>query len=286
LDVLSTPKTWWPAPAKLNLMLRITGQRADGYHQLQTVFQLLDYGDRLAFELRDDGQIIKHTPLHGVAANDGLSTRAAQLLQQTCHTRLGVDIYLEKHIPLGGGLGGGSSDAATTLLVLNRLWDCGLSIDVLAQLGARLGADVPVFVRGHSAWAEGIGDELTPITLPATRYLVACPTVHLSTASMFADPLLVRDQPPITFENFQRGERSNAFTPVARARSDEIDALFKRLAPYATVQLTGSGAAVFCTFAADDPALEIAARALPENLPYFIAQGLNGSPLHTMLTNY
>jgi len=264
-------------------MLRITGRRADGYHQLQTVFQLLDYGDRLAFELRDDGKIIKHTPLHGVAANDGLASRAARLLQQTCGTRLGVDIYLEKHIPLGGGLGGGSSDAATTLLVLNQLWGCKLSIDTLAELGAQLGADVPVFVRGHSAWAEGVGDQLTPVSLPATRYLVACPAVHLSTASMFADPLLKRDQPRVTFEDFQRGERSNAFTPVARARSAEIDVLFHLLAPYATAQLTGSGAAVFCAFAPDDPALEIAARALPENLPRFITQGLNGSSLHTML---
>jgi len=285
MDVLTSTKTWWPAPAKLNLMLRITGQRADGYHQLQTVFQLLDYSDRLAFEPRDDGQIVKHTPLHGVAANDGLSSRAARLLQQTCGVRLGVDIYLEKHIPLGGGLGGGSSDAATTLLVLNRLWVCRLSIDALAELGARLGADVPVFVRGHSAWAEGVGDQLTPITLPATRYLVVCPPVHLSTASMFADPLLVRNQARINLEDFEQGERSNAFTPVARARSAEIDALFRLLAPYATVQLTGSGAAIFCAFAPDDPALEIAARALPENLPRFIAQGLNCSPLHSTLAN-
>lgn len=285
MDVLTSNPKWWPAPAKLNLMLRITGQRADGYHQLQTVFQLLDFGDRLAYTLRDDGQIIKHTPLDGVAENDGLSARAARLLKQTCGTQLGADIYLEKRIPLGGGLGGGSSDAATTLLVLNRLWDCGLSINALAELGARLGADVPVFVRGHSAWAEGIGDELTPIILPAMRYLVACPAVHLSTASMFADPLLVRDQPPITFADFQRGERSNAFTPIARARSTEIDALFKLLASYATPQLTGSGAAIFCAFAPDDPALEIAARALPDSLPRFIAQGLNSSPLHAMLTS-
>jgi len=285
MDILSSSKTWWPAPAKLNLMLRITGQRADGYHQLQTVFQLLDYGDQLAFELRDDRQIIKHTPLHGVAANNGLSSRAARLLQQTCGVHLGVDIYLEKHIPMGGGLGGGSSDAATTLLVLNQLWDCRLSIDTLAELGAQLGADVPVFVRGHSAWAEGVGDQLTPITLPAMRYLVACPVVHLSTASMFADPLLVRDQPPVTFEDFQHGERSNAFTPVARARSAEIDALFKRLAAHATPQLTGSGAAGFCAFAPDDPTLEIAARALPKSLPRFITQGLNCSPLHALLAS-
>ncbi|HES75940.1 MAG TPA: 4-(cytidine 5'-diphospho)-2-C-methyl-D-erythritol kinase [bacterium] len=264
-------------------MLRITGRRADGYHQLQTVFQLLDFGDRLAFELRDDGQIIKHTPLEGVAEDAGLATRAARLLQQTCGTRLGVDIFLEKHIPLGGGLGGGSSDAATTLRVLNQLWGCQLSIDTLAELGASLGADVPVFVRGHSAWAEGIGEQLTPITLPATRYLVVCPPVHLSTARMFADPLLVRDQPPIRFEDFQQGERDNAFTPVARARSEDIDKLFHLLSAYATPQLTGSGAAIFCAFSPEDPALERAAHALPKNLPRFIAQGLNTSPLHAIL---
>lgn len=283
MDVLSATKAWWPAPAKLNLMLRITGKRADGYHQLQTVFQLLDYGDRLAFELRDDGRIHKHTPLHGMNENDGLSTRAARLLQQHCRTHLGVDIYLEKHIPLGSGLGGGSSDAATTLLVLNQLWGCQLAIDTLAELGAQLGADVPVFVRGHSAWAEGIGECLTPITLPATRYLVVCPEVHLSTASMFADPLLLRDQARVRPENFEQGERGNVFTPVARARSPEIDALFKLLETYATPQLTGSGAAVFCAFAPDDPTLERVVQILPKTLPRFIAQGLNVSPLHAML---
>lgn len=286
MDALTAGKTWWPAPAKLNLMLRITGKRADGYHQLQTVFQLLDYGDRLAFELRDDGHIRKHTPLHGLGENDGLSTRAARLLQQHCGTRLGVDIFLEKHIPLGAGLGGGSSDAATTLLVLNQLWGCQLSIDTLAELGAQLGADVPVFVRGHSAWAEGIGECLTPMTLPAARYLVVCPEVHLSTASMFADPLLVRDQARIDLEAFEQGERGNVFTPVARARSPAIDALFKLLAAYATPQLTGSGAAVFCAFAPDDPTLARVAQTLPETLPRFMAQGLNLSPLHAMLADH
>lgn len=264
-------------------MLRITGRRADGYHLLQTVFQLLDYGDRLAFVLRDDGKIIKHTPLHGVNEHDGLATRAARLLQQTCATPLGADIYLDKRLPLGGGLGGGSSDAATTLLALNRMWDCGLDIETLAALGARLGADVPVFVRGHTAWAEGVGEEITPIELPPTRYLVVCPPVHLSTAAMFADPLLSRDQARIGLAEFQHGERGNVFTPVARARSREIDQLFQRLGEYATPQLTGSGAAIFCAFPVDDGALEAARHALPADLPHFIAQGVNLSPLHRML---
>ncbi|MGD9889234.1 MAG: 4-(cytidine 5'-diphospho)-2-C-methyl-D-erythritol kinase [Halothiobacillaceae bacterium] len=283
MDTLSNSKTWWPAPAKLNLMLRITGQRSDGYHELQTVFQLLDYGDKLAFELRDDGKIIKKTPLHDVGIKDGLATRAAKLLQQTCGVDLGVDIDLDKRIPMGSGLGGGSSDAATTLLVLNQLWACHLDIDTLAALGATLGADVPVFVRGHSAWAEGIGERLTPINLPATQYLVVCPPVHLSTASMFADPLLARQQPPIRRQDFDQGERGNAFTAVARARSHDIDALFEQLARYGTPQLTGSGAAVFCAFAPNDPSIEHAACALPKHLKYFIAQGLNTSPLHAML---
>ena len=282
---MNPARIWWPAPAKLNLMLRITGRRTDGYHLLQTVFQLLDYGDRLAFELRDDGKIIKHTPLPGVGEHDGLATRAARLLQQTCGTTQGVDIDLDKRIPLGGGLGGGSSDAATTLLVLNQLWNCGLSIEALATLGARLGADVPVFVRGHSAWAEGVGEEITPIALPDTRYLVVCPPVHLSTAEMFADPLLCRHQLRISLKDFQQGERSNVFTPVARARSIEIDSIFQQLATYATVQLTGSGAAIFCAFAPNDPAIEAAINALPADMPHFIAQGINTSPLHTMLSN-
>ena len=266
-------------------MLRITGRRDDGYHLLQTVFQLLDYGDRLAFELRADGKIIKHTPLQGIDEHNGLATRAARLLQQTCGTSQGVDIYLDKRIPLGGGLGGGSSDAAATLLVLNQLWNCGLSIEALAALGARLGADVPVFVRGHSAWAEGVGEDITPITLPDSRYLVVCPPVHLSTAAMFADPLLCRNQPRIQLADFQHGERGNAFTPVARARSVAIETLFTHLSTYATPQLTGSGAAIFCAFAPDDPALETARQALPNDMPYFIAQGVNDSPLHAQLTS-
>ena len=276
--------SWWPAPAKLNLMLRITGRRADGYHLLQTVFQLLDFGDQLAFDVRDDGQIIKHTPLLGVAEHEGLSTRAARLLQQACGTTLGADIYLDKRLPLGGGLGGGSSDAATTLLVLNQLWGCRLSIDALAELGAALGADVPVFVRGHSAWAEGVGEILTPLELPAMRYLVVCPLVHLSTASMFTDPLLQRDQAPLRFEDFLRGERGNAFTAVARARSQTIDALFKRLAQHTAPQLTGSGAAIFCAFSPDDPTIHQAESALPQDMPRFIAQGVNRSPLHALLS--
>ena len=283
MDTLSNSKTWWPAPAKLNLMLRITGQRSDGYHELQTVFQLLDYGDKLAFELRDDGKITKRTPLHGVGEHDGLATRAAKLLQKTCGVDLGVDIDLDKRIPMGSGLGGGSSDAATTLLVLNQLWACHLDIDTLAALGAKLGADVPVFVRGHSAWAEGIGEKLTPMNLPATQYLVVCPPVHLSNASMFADPLLARQQPPIRYIDFEQGERGNAFTAVARARSHDIDALFEQIARYGTPQLTGSGAAVFCAFAPDAPSLVNAVRSLPNILIHFIAQGLNTSPLHAML---
>ena len=283
MEPVNPPRTWWPAPAKLNLMLRITGRRADGYHLLQTVFQLIDYGDRLAFDIRNDGHIINHTPLAGVGEHDDLATRAARLLQQNCGTQLGADIQIDKRIPMGGGLGGGSSDAATTLLVLNHLWGCGLSIEQLAKLGASLGADVPVFVRGHNAWAEGIGDKITPITLPNTRYLVVCPPVHLSTASMFADPLLLRDQPQISYLDFVHGERGNAFTPVARARSQAIDTLFEQLALESTPQLTGSGAAVFCAFSADDPALERTERRLPADIPRFVAQGIHRSPLHELL---
>lgn len=283
MEPVKRERLWWPAPAKLNLMLHITGRREDGYHLLQTVFQLLDYGDRLAFDVRQDGQINNLNLPAGVSAQHDLASRAARLLQQHSQTPLGADIHLDKRIPMGGGLGGGSSDAATTLLALNHLWGCALSIEQLAALGAQLGADVPVFVRGHSAWAEGVGDIITPIQLPPSRYLVICPPVHLSTASMFAHPMLQREQPRMTLQDFYLGARDNAFTPVARAQSAEIDALFNLLEPHATPQLTGSGAAVFCAFAPEDPALEHLQNLIGNRWPYFVAQGQDVSPTHRLL---
>ncbi|TVP89712.1 MAG: 4-(cytidine 5'-diphospho)-2-C-methyl-D-erythritol kinase, partial [Pseudomonadaceae bacterium] len=192
-----------PAPAKLNLFLHITGRRTDGYHTLQTLFQFLDYGDTLHFQPRRDGQIQLHTELEGVDPADNLILRAAKLLQPHCAQHGGADIRLDKRLPMGGGLGGGSSDAATTLLGLNQLWQCGLTLDQLAELGLQLGADVPVFVRGHAAWAEGVGEQLTPVDIEEPWYLVAIPDCNVSTAEVFSDQRLTRDTPPITLAAFR-----------------------------------------------------------------------------------
>ena len=273
---------WWPAPAKLNLMLRITGRRADGYHDLQTVFQLLDHGDRLAFEVREDGLIRKLNPPPGVPEDNGLAVRAARLLQQATGTPLGADIRLDKRLPLGGGVGGGSSDAATTLVALNHLWGTGLDEDRLAQLGRQLGADVPVFVRGHSAWAEGVGERLTPLDLPGRWYVVACPPVHVITAELFADPNLERNLPRITLADFMDGEHANVFEPVVVKRHPVIAEALDRLRPHGEPHLTGTGACVFCA-CADEDAARRALDALPAEWMGFIARGVSVSPLKACL---
>lgn len=274
--------TWWPAPAKLNLMLRITGRRSDGYHDLQTVFQLLDFGDRLRFDLRPDGIIRKPNPPPGIPDNNGLAVRAARLLQQVSGTPLGVDIHLDKRLPLGGGVGGGSSDAATTLVVLNHLWGTGLCEDELAALGRQLGADVPVFVRGHTAWAEGVGERLTPLTLPERWYLVTCPPVHISTAELFADPQLERAMPRISFEDFLHGAGGNAFEPVALRRYPILAEAFALLRPLGEPRLTGTGACVFCA-CPDRSSADEAQRRLPATWTSFVARGVHRSPLHAQL---
>ncbi|MEW6445023.1 MAG: 4-(cytidine 5'-diphospho)-2-C-methyl-D-erythritol kinase [Pseudomonadota bacterium] len=275
--------TWWPAPAKLNLMLRITGRRPDGYHDIQTVFQLLDHGDRLAFALRDDGVIRKPNPPAGVPEEHGLAVRAARLLQQASGCRLGVDIHLDKRLPLGGGVGGGSSDAATTLVALNHLWNTGLSEDRLAELGRQLGADVPVFVRGRSAWAEGVGERITPIELPERWYAVVCPPIHVGTAELFADPALDRHQPRITLDDFLRGTGGNAFEPIAVRRHPEIAAAMACLRPFAPPHLTGTGACVFAAFDRPAPAAQAIANLSTDGMTGFHARGVNISPLHRLL---
>lgn len=273
---------WWPAPAKLNLMLRITGRRADGYHELQTVFQLLDYGDRLAFEPRADGLIRKLDPPPGILPGQGLAVRAARLLQKVSGTPLGVDIRLDKRLPLGGGLGGGSSDAATTLVALNHLWGTGLDEEQLAALGRELGADVPVFVRGRSAWGEGVGERLTPLHLPEQHFLVVCPPVHIRTAELFADPGLERDMPRIGVADFLAGARDNAFEALVARRHPPIAQALELLRPFGLPRLTGTGACVFCAFACEEAA-RCAQRALPAGWTSFVAQGVNRSPLHRAL---
>jgi len=268
----------WSAPAKLNLFLHITGRRPDGYHLLQTVFQFIDYCDLLSFDVRTDGVICRASDLRGIDEQADLSVRAAKLLQATAQTPLGVTIQVDKHIPMGGGLGGGSSDAATTLIALNSLWELGFSVDQLADLGLRLGADVPVFVRGHAAWAEGVGEALVAIDLPEPWYLVLVPPCHVSTGEIFNDQELTRDAAPIKIRDFLEGQGRNVFEPVVRRQYPEVDKVITWLSEYAKPKLTGTGACVFAEFESEQAANDIAEK-LPGNWQGFVARGMNKSPL-------
>lgn len=270
----------WPAPAKLNLFLRITGRRADGYHRLQTVFRLLDWCDVVHIRPRADGVVQRlGDSLPGLAAHDDLAVRAALLLQAASGTRLGADLRIDKHILAGGGFGGGSSDAATVLVALNRLWNAALPTPALAALGLQLGADVPVFVHGHNAWAEGVGELLQPIDLPPAWYLVVTPPLHVGTAALFADPDLTRDSPPATIPAFVSGAVSdNAFEPVLRRREPVIDQLFRALQPLGTPQLTGTGSGCFLAYATLAQARDALA-ALPDGLQARVVAGVARSPL-------
>ncbi len=272
----------WPAPAKLNLMLRIIGRRADGYHLLQTVFQFVDIADQLRFRLRDDGLIRRTTAIDGVSEESDLSLRAARLLQTELGESSGVDIELRKILPLGAGLGGGSSDAATTLLALNRLWSGGLSTQRLAEIGLRLGADVPVFVHGFAAWAEGVGERLEEMELPDVWYLVLFPFCHVSTADIFSDPELTRDSARITIADFFAGSRENDCLPVVCKRYPKVADAIRWLAQYGDARLTGTGAAVFAAFESESEAQGVLAR-LPEYLQGVVGRGLNRSPVLDML---
>ena len=281
------PPEYWPAPAKLNLFLHITGRRDDGYHLLQTVFQFLDYGDRLSFSLRDDGEVHRIGDHPQVAEQDDLTVRAAKLLQQAAGIRRGVDIRIDKRLPMGGGVGGGSSDAATTLVVMNRLWDAGFSEQQLAELGLQLGADVPVFVKGTAAFAEGVGEQLTPIELAEPWYLVVKPPVHVSTAEIFNDPQLTRHCQAITICDLQASaaamdELSNVCEPIAQQHYPEIADLISYLKRYGQARMTGTGACVFVSFE-DRSTAQQALAELPEKWTGFVARGKNISPLHEMI---
>jgi 4-diphosphocytidyl-2-C-methyl-D-erythritol kinase len=271
-----------PAPAKLNLMLHILGRRADGYHQLQTLFQFLDFGDELGFALRNDGEIRLHTTIDGVPHDSNLIVRAARQLQQQADCALGADIWLDKRLPMGGGIGGGSSDAATTLLGLNHLWQLNWDEERLAALGLTLGADVPVFVRGRAAFAEGVGEQLTPLQLPEPWFLVAIPQVLVSTAEVFSDPELTRDTPPIKVRSLLEGGGRNDCQPVVEKRYPEVRNALILLNKYVSTRLTGTGACVFGSFPNRDDADKVA-RQLPATLPSFVAQGRNVSMLHRKL---
>ena len=284
----AAPGGWtrWPAPAKLNLFLRITGRRADGYHELQTVFRLLDWGDELRLRVRADGAVRRLAAVPGVPEQEDLAVRAARLLQEHAGSRLGAEIELEKRIPMGGGLGGGSSDAATVLVALNHLWRCGLDEDALAGLGRRLGADVPVFVRGRSAWAEGVGERLTPLALPRRHYVVLDPREHVPTAALFQAPELTRNAPRATISSFVSGETvENAFTPVARARHPRVAAALDWLGRHGAARLSGSGGCVFLETATREQAEAVAARC-PGEFGVHVAKGVNHSPLLAALDRH
>ena len=269
------------APAKLNLMLRVVGRRADGYHLLQTVFRFIDVGDELRFRMRTDGEITRVNDVPQVAAADDLSVRAAKALQQASGTRLGADIQLEKRLPLGGGLGGGSSDAATTLLALNQLWKTGLSRTQLLDLAVNLGADVPVFVFGENALAEGIGEQLQALDLPPAWYVVLCPPVAVSTAAVFRHPELKRDSQKVTIQGFTDAAVSsfgNDLQPQVIRQYPEVSRPLAWLYAFGPAKMTGSGACVFTSFASEKEAQRVMAQ-LPADMRGFTARGLQRHPL-------
>jgi 4-diphosphocytidyl-2-C-methyl-D-erythritol kinase len=271
-----------PAPAKLNLFLHVTGRRADGYHTLQTLFRLLDHGDLLHFQPRPDGHIELSPLLPGVPAEANLIVRAARRLQQHTGCGAGADIRLDKRLPMGGGIGGGSSDAATTLLALNQLWRLGLSLEELAAIGVGLGADVPVFVAGRSAWAEGIGERLTPFDLPPRHYLVVVPPCHVSTAEIFSCEALTRNTSPIRMAAFHGQAGRNDCEPVVRKLYPQVAHALDWLEQFAPPRMTGTGACVFAEFD-DRDAAERLLKQLPGNYGGFVAKGVNHSPAHTAL---
>ncbi len=272
----------WPAPAKLNLFLHVVGRRADGYHELQTLFQLLDLRDQITLAVRQDGEIRRLSGPAGVVAGQDLTVRAARRLQQATGSRLGADIALDKRIPLGGGLGGGSSDAATTLVALNELWGTGLSRDQLAALGLELGADVPVFVGGRTAWAEGVGERLTAVETPARWFAVVHPGVAVATAEVFQAPELTRNSPKTTILGFLQAGGRNDCEPVVRARWPDVDRAISWLSRAAPARLTGTGSCVFAAFATREAA-EAAVAGLPPGWRAFVARGLDRSPLEERL---
>jgi 4-diphosphocytidyl-2-C-methyl-D-erythritol kinase len=268
----------WPAPAKINLFLHVIGRRTDGYHLLQTVFRFLDHGDELRFAPRDDGRIVLATPLPGVPPAADLTVRAADLLRLRTGVTAGVTIHLSKRLPLGGGLGGGSSDAATTLMALNRLWGAGLSRAELQELGLRLGADVPVFIHGHSCFAEGVGEHFSDVALPPAWYLVTVPSVAVPTAEIFKADDLRRDSPAISPSKWRPGDGHNDLEPIACRLYPEVLGHLQWLRTCGVARMSGSGACCFAEFATEAEAREACER-LPEGMAGFVASGLDVHPL-------
>jgi 4-diphosphocytidyl-2-C-methyl-D-erythritol kinase len=271
----------FPAPGKLNLMLRVVGRRADGYHLLQTVIRFIDFGDTVRLRVRPDGGIKRVNDVPGVDPETDLTVKAARLLGEAGRSREGVEIALEKLLPLGGGLGGGSSDAATVLLALNRLWHLDLPRDRLMALALTLGADVPAFVFGDNALAEGIGEVLAPIRVPAAWYVVLTPPVMVPTAAVFAAPELKRDSKTIRIQSFSVDLAVNDLEPLVCQAYPEVARHLQWLRQFGPAMMTGSGACVFAAFAGEDEARAVFAR-LPDSMKGFVARGLERHPLRDM----
>lgn len=281
-EVLWNWQSVYPAPAKLNLFLHVVGRRADGYHLLQTLFHFIDRADSLRFAPRADGDVVLARPLPGVPPESDLTVRAARLLQAETGCRNGVEISIEKRLPMGGGLGGGSSDAATVLLALNHLWQLGLPRQRLQALGLTLGADVPVFIFGRNAFAEGVGENLQPVDVPPAWYVVLEAPVHVPTATIFGAPDLRRDTPPMRAVDWAPGVGTNDLQPVALSRFPEVEERLRWLAAFGDARMTGSGACVFADFP-QRAAAEAVLRQLPAGMCGWVAAGLAGHPLLALL---
>ncbi|MFB2659786.1 4-(cytidine 5'-diphospho)-2-C-methyl-D-erythritol kinase [Shewanella mangrovisoli] len=275
----------WPAPAKLNLFLHINGRRADGYHELQTLFQFIDCCDLLDFRVTQTPELILHSNMSAVVADsDNLILRAAKSLQQATGYPGGAEIWLEKRLPMGGGLGGGSSDAATTLVALNQLWNTQLSNDELAAIGLKLGADIPVFIRGFAAFAEGVGERLQAVTPTEFWYLVIAPDAHVSTAAVFQDPLLPRNTPKLGIDTLMSQPWANDCQDLVVSKYPQVAKALGWLLEYAPSRMTGTGACVFGEFSSQQQALAALAK-LPSDMQGFVAKGMNISPLVVRLTH-
>lgn len=276
---------WWPAPAKLNLMLNIIGQRADGYHELQTVFQIIGMSDWLNFVPNKTGEIKLNCSLKGLETNDNLVMRAATLLRQRSNCKLGVDIVLKKILPTGAGVGGGSSDAATTLVVLNELWELGYTPEELAAMGLTLGADVPVFVMGDTAWAEGVGEKLTPMVLPEEWFVVINSDHHCSTKEVFSHKGLTREGSAITMHDFLNGQMQNDCLPVVRQMNSALDGIYQEFSRFSKVYMTGTGSSMFAKRSTRQEAVLLSEQ-LPESWAKWVVVGVSQSPLRKSLNQF